>query len=147
MNREKVISGKPPEVETLKLLEKGRDLYWGSIESLEESARDLLKSVTFVKGVYLAVLIFSELPEDVLASSALKVLLLSPVFLFLLSILFSTLTIISRRYEVIRQSPSHIEETIERIINYKARHLKLSLWFFVVSLGIVAMNVTVFYFR
>jgi len=146
MSNENIIQGRPPREESLELIEKGRELFWGSMDSLEQSARDLIKSVAFVKGVYLAIIVFAELPSQILESFALKIIFVLPVFLFLWSILFSTLSLLSRRYGIMKQSPSHINETIKKIIDYKANLLNFSFWFFVASLGVVFFNLTIFIF-
>lgn len=127
------LQGKPPNSADLKwlaLMDKARE---GSLDALDESAKQLIGLDGLISGIYFGAVAFAKLAPGILTEPN-RVWLLAPVVLWLASLIAAVLALTARAYAYNPNSPDDARLVYERIARTKHVRLLIALWCFVASI-------------
>lgn len=116
-----------------------------SITSIESSGKQLIVIISGLQGLYLAIISFTRVIEEY--SAAAKFLFLSPMILWMISLLYGILIFFPKPYEADLGSPDSAEETYRLIASRKHRYLKRSYILLFLSLCLIVVNIVIYVFR
>ena len=112
--------------------ENARKLVGESISTIEEVAKQLIAVNSLLEGIYFHAITFSDV-KPAMTSTWIAVIYLSPIFLWLLSLVFAVLTLSPNAYKININSSSASKETFEKIVARKHGMLKVSETFLIIS--------------
>ncbi len=139
------------ESELMGLRPSSMDIFWRgvmrravyrSIDSIEAASRQLIAIISFLEGVYFAVISSFEVREA-FSGWTLGFLLL-PIALWLVSLFFAIRVFVPRLYETNLRSPDIAEETYLAIVAYKQANLQRAHWVLLVSFAVLLVDVLVY---
>ncbi len=102
-----------------------------SISTIEDVAKQLIAVNSLLEGIYFHAITFSEVKP--VLSGATAAVYLSPILLWLLSLVFAVLTLSPKAYKININSSRDSKERFEEIISKKHGMLKVSEGFLIVS--------------
>ncbi len=111
--------------------ETAQTLVGESIASIEEVAKQLISLNGVLETVYFTVITFSDLKSELTDVTA--VIYLAPVLLWLLSLVFSVLTLSPKNYAININSSSDSKERFNEILSIKYAKLLWSELFLILS--------------
>lgn len=103
-----------------------------SISTIEDVAKQLIAVNSLLEGIYFHAITFSDV-KPVMTSTWIAVIYLSPIFLWLMSLVFAVLTLSPNAYKININSSSASKETFEEIVSKKHGMLKVSEVFLILS--------------
>ena len=103
-----------------------------SISTIEDVAKQLIAVNSLLEGIYFHAITFSDV-KPVMTSTWITVIYLSPIFLWLMSLVFAVLTLSPNAYKININSSSASKETFEEIVSKKHGMLKVSEVFLILS--------------
>ncbi len=111
--------------------ENAQKLVSESISTIEEVAKQLIALNSLLEGIYFSALSFSEIKPGLTGFAA--AIYLSPILLWLLSLVFAVLTLSPKSYTININSSSDSKEKFNEIISKKYRMLAWSEVFLILS--------------
>ncbi|MBX7215131.1 MAG: hypothetical protein K1X39_14055 [Thermoflexales bacterium] len=129
------IQGQIPSNEDLAALAFMDELGKRSLQSIEETAKQLIGLDGVISGIYFGAVAIGGLPAVVVSSPLHRVLYIAPVALWLLSLVLAVLVLLPRTYSYNVHSPDDARATYGSLISTKHRRLLASLVVFVLSLA------------
>ena len=123
--------GKKPSFVGLELQKAGIKLFAGSIDSLDNAARNLVGLTTTLLPIYMGILSFFKINGRV-DSSCISYYLLIIIFIWLLGVVFSALAFIPFKDKIDLNCITEIEDTLYKILNRKQKCLLAGFVLFIV---------------
>jgi hypothetical protein len=123
--------GKKPSFVGLELQKAGIKLFAGSIDSLDNAARNLVGLTTTLLPIYMGILSFFKINGRV-DSPFISYYLLIILFIWLLSVVFSALAFIPFKDKIDLNCITEIEDTLYKILNRKQKCLLAGFVLFIV---------------
>lgn len=111
--------------------EKAKELVSESISTIEEVAKQLIAVTSLLEGIYFHAITFSDIKPVLSPWSA--VVYLSPIFLWLGSLVFAVLTLSPKTYKINIYSSDDSKERFEEIVSKKHGTLRISEVFLISS--------------
>jgi hypothetical protein len=111
--------------------ENAEKLVGESVSTLEDVAKQLIAVNSLLEGIYFHAITFSDLKPSM--TEAVAALYLSPIALWLLSLIFAVLTLFPKSYKININSSRDSKEKYELIVSKKHWRLKLSGFFLILS--------------
>ncbi len=102
-----------------------------SISTIEDVAKQLIAVNSLLEGIYFHAITFSEVKP--VLSGATAAVYLSPIVLWLLSLVFAVLTLSPKAYKININSSRDSKERFKEIVSKKHGMLKVSEGFLIVS--------------
>ena len=112
--------------------EKAKELVSESISTMEGVAKQLIAVNSILEGIYFHAMTFSNVKPVLTSWSA--VIYLSPIFLWLGSLVFAVLTLSPKAYKINIYSSQDSKERFEEIVSKKHRMLSVSEAFLILSI-------------
>jgi len=103
-----------------------------SISTIEDVAKQLIAVNSLLEGIYFHAITFSDV-KPAIATTWIAVIYFSPIFLWLMSLVFAVLTLSPNAYKININSSSASKETFEEIVSKKHGMLKVSEAFLIIS--------------
>jgi hypothetical protein len=111
--------------------ENARKLVGESISTIEDVAKQLIAVNSLLEGIYFHAIVFSDVKP--VLSDAVAAIYLSPIVLWLLSLIFAVRTLSPKAYSININSSRDSKEAFEEIVSKKHGMLKWSEGFLIVS--------------
>ena len=116
-------------------LEQGKLMLTESLESVRCAANGLLTALGLLEAIYLGIIGFAEfLPESCPLTT--QMLFFTPLLLWLVSIYFCVLVLLTKRFEIRLHAPREIKTLSNQILHERQRYLMLAFW--TLAAGLVA---------
>ena len=112
--------------------ENAQKLVGESISTIEEVAKQLIAVNSLLEGIYFHAITFPDVKPG-MTSTWIAVIYLSPIFLWLMSLVFALLTLSPKAYAININSSSASKESFEGIVAKKHGMLKVSEFFLIIS--------------
>jgi hypothetical protein len=122
--------------------QNAQKLVEGSIDTLDNMAKELIALVSLLEGLYFHAIAFSDLRGTL--SGGLIWFYIAPMALWMLSLLSAVWTLFPRTYNINIGSSRNSKETYEQIVSKKHFRLKISAAFLVLSF--LPLMVAVYYY-
>jgi len=125
--REEIFESPASDPEEAIWLEQGKLMLTESLESVRSAANGLLTALGLLEAIYLGLIGFAEfIPERY--PVALTMLFFTPLLLWLISIYFCVLVLLTKRFEIRLHAPREIKTLSNQILQARQRHLMLAFW-------------------
>lgn len=111
--------------------ENAKKLVEGSVDTLDNMAKELIALVTLMEGLYFHAITFSDLRGAL--SGGLIWVYIAPIALWMASLLFAVWTLFPKTYNINIGSSRNSKETYELIVSMKHFRLKIAAAFLVIS--------------
>jgi hypothetical protein len=118
-------------------LEQGRKLHGESLAAVRTAAENLLKGLTALQGLYLAILGFSKyVPETI--GTVEKFLFVVPLLLWMIATYHAVQVQMTESREINLHAPAEIRDWLNELARGKQRSLQTALWWFFAGLAAAA---------
>ncbi len=108
-------------------LEQGRLMLTESLESVRSAANGLLTALGLLEAIYLGIIGFAQfIPAT--CPIAVTMLFFTPLLLWLVSIYFCVLVLLTKRFEIRLHAPQEIKALSNQILQARQRYLMLAFW-------------------
>ncbi len=132
---EEIFDSPAPDPEDAIWLEQGKLMLTESLESVRGAANGLLTALGLLEAIYLGIIGFAEfIPETY--PITIIMLFFTPLLLWLISIYFCVLVLLTKRFEIHLHAPREIKALSNQILRERQRYLMLAFW--TLAIGLVA---------
>jgi hypothetical protein len=114
----------------------------GSIDTLDNTAKQLITLTALLEGLYFHAITFSDLRGTL--SGWLILIYIAPIALWMASLLFAVLTLFPKTYNINIGSSRNSKEIYEQIVSKK--HFRLKISAFMLVLSFLPLMLAVYYF-
>lgn len=122
-----IFDSQPSDPEDAIWLEQGKLMLTESLESVRSAANGLLTALSLLEAIYLGIIGFADfLPKD--CPITVTMLFFTPLLLWLVSIYFCVLVLLTKRFEIRLHAPHEIKTVSNQILRARQRYLILAFW-------------------
>jgi hypothetical protein len=122
--------------------QNAQKLVEGSIDTLDNTAKQLITLTALLEGLYFHAITFSDLLGTL--SGGLIFIYIAPIALWMVSLLFAVLTLFPKTYNINIGSSRNSKEIYEQIVSKK--HFRLKISAFMLVLSFLPLMLAVYYF-
>lgn len=109
-----------------------------SISVVEDTAKQFVVVTGLLQGIYFHAIAFSDIRQ---AEGHSVLIYLSPLMLWLLSLIFAVMVLFRKRYEININSTRDSKEKFEEMVKIKYRYIRISGFFLILSFVSLAVAV------